>query len=486
MPKGLHALPEIPYAPDEAAVTDMLALLPEAGPASFFAGIARVEPGHFVVIDGDGERARRHWQPVREMLRLGSSAAYAEALNEHFDRAVAARLRGAEGRIATHLSGGRDSGAVTATAAQLLAESGGSVTAFTSVPRAGYDEPVPHGRIADEGPLAAATAALHPNVEHVLIRSDRRALLEGLDRDFHLVERPILNLCNQHWFAAINEAAQKRGHRVLLAGSMGNMTVTYGGGEWLAELFGSGRWPRLIRESRALIRAGRATWRSAAVLSIAPWLPASVWEALCKAFASSNGPLSRYSAINPEERRRTDVDRRARAAGSSFPFRSGRNGWDSRMAVLRAVDPGNYYKGALGGWKVDIRDPTADRRLIEFCLAVPPEQYLRDGQTSALAARAFAGRLPTAVLEGRRRGLQAADRHEALTADRDNFRRELERFGEVPAAARVIDRARLAALVDNWPTGDWNSDEVSSAYRILLLRATAIGHFLRKASSTNA
>ena len=184
MPKGLHALPEIPRAPDEAMLTDLLALLPEAGPGSFFAGISRVEPGQFVVIKPDGAKACRHWQPARETLRLASSDAYAEGLREQLDRAVAARLRGAGGRIATHLSAGRDSSAVTATAARLMAASGGLVTAFTSVPREGYEEPVPEGRFADEGPLAAATAALHSNVEHVLVRTNQRALLDGLDRDF--------------------------------------------------------------------------------------------------------------------------------------------------------------------------------------------------------------------------------------------------------------------------------------------------------------
>src|SRR5205085_2061359 len=106
-----------------------------------------------------GVETRRHWNPARETLRLGSADAYAEALREQFDRSVGARLRGAGGRVASHLSGGRDSGAVTATAARLLVASGGSVTAFTSVPRLGYDGPAPKGRICDEGPLAAATAA---------------------------------------------------------------------------------------------------------------------------------------------------------------------------------------------------------------------------------------------------------------------------------------------------------------------------------------
>jgi len=59
MPKGLHCLPSIPYAPDIAAAASFLALLPETGPRSFFEGICRVEPGHMVAIGRDGIETRR-------------------------------------------------------------------------------------------------------------------------------------------------------------------------------------------------------------------------------------------------------------------------------------------------------------------------------------------------------------------------------------------------------------------------------------------
>ena len=154
--------------------------------------------------------------------------------------------------------------------------------------------------------------------------------------------------------------------------------------------------------------------------------------------------------------------------------------------VLRRADPGNYNKGTLGRWRLDVRDPTADRRLIEFCLSVPAEQYLRNGRPAALAACAFADRLPPEVLDGRRKGLQAADWHEALTTDRENLRSEWKRLAEIPAAACLLDVPRVTALIESWPAGDWNSAEVTAAYRTLMLRATSIGHFLRKASSTNA
>jgi asparagine synthase (glutamine-hydrolysing) len=82
------------------------------------------------------------------------------------------------------------------------------------------------------------------------------------------------------------------------------------------------------------------------------------------------------------------------------------------------MDQGNYNKGVLGGWGVDMRDPSADRRLVEFCLSVPPEQFLAGGVPRSLARRAFADRLPPEVLRERRKGYQAADWFEGMSVSR--------------------------------------------------------------------
>ena len=184
MPKGLHALADVPYAPDEERVAEFLALLPEYGSSSFFRGVERVEPGHVVTVTRAGLHVRRYWNWQRRTLALGSPGEYVEALRHHLDEAVRSRLRGVDGQVAAHLSAGLDSSAVATTAARLLAPSGGKVVAFTAVPRAGYDGPVPKRRLGDEGLLAAATAAMYTNIEHVLVRSGARTPLDTLDREF--------------------------------------------------------------------------------------------------------------------------------------------------------------------------------------------------------------------------------------------------------------------------------------------------------------
>ena len=252
MPKGLHALPEVPYELDQDRIIKWLALQGDVGTKTFFSGVERVEPGHLVSVTASGVVARRFWLPQRRTIILKGPQEYAEALRERLDEAVRCRLRGAR-NVAAHLSSGFDSSAVSATAARLLAPLGGKVVAFTAAPRKGFAGPSPPNRIADESRLAAATAALYPNMEHVLIRSPGKSPLDDLDRCFPLFDQPMPTPCNLVWLNSINDAARERNLGVLLTGEMGNVTLSYDGIYLLPELFRRGRllkWWRRVESRR--------------------------------------------------------------------------------------------------------------------------------------------------------------------------------------------------------------------------------------------
>jgi asparagine synthase (glutamine-hydrolysing) len=129
--------------------------------------------------------------------------------------------------------------------------------------------------------------------------------------------------------------------------------------------------------------------------------------------------------------------------------------------------------------------PTADIRLLEFCLSVPTEQFLKKGTQRALARRALADRLPKQVLEETRRGLQVADWHEDLTAARADIATELTRLERCSAAAKTLNLPRLQRLLENWPSDGWENEEINMRYQYALPRAISVGHFLRKATGSN-
>jgi asparagine synthase (glutamine-hydrolysing) len=93
----------------------------------------------------------------------------------------------------------------------------------------------------------------------------------------------------------------------------------------------------------------------------------------------------------------------------------------------------------MAGWAIDRRNPMADQRLVEYCLSIPTEQYLANGVPRALAKRALADRLPQAVLNEQKKGHQAVDWHEGLTAARGEIAAELERLMSCAPAAKALN-----------------------------------------------
>ena len=484
MPKGLHALPGVPYAPDEERLAEFLMLMPEIGPKSFFLGIDRVEPGHVVTITANGISARRYWEPSRRRIELPRPEDYSEALRELLDKAVSCRLRGT-GDVGALLSGGFDSGAVVATAARLLAPSGRRVIAFTGVPREGYEGPAPANRFINEAPNAAATASLYPNIEHVVVHNEGRSPLADLDRMFFLLDRPMHGNYAAGWKNSSDNAIRKRNLKVVLNGGFGNLGLSYDGVELLPELLRSGRWLRLWAEASALVAARHLRWRGVFANTFGPWFPPFLWRWANKIGGGHAEGFFDATAIHPRRLEQFDLVARAKARNQDLAFRPWNDGFALRLYCLRLQDPGNHLKAHLGALHVDHRDPTADKRLLEFCFAVPTDQFLRGGRLRALARRALADRLPVQVLKEKRAGLQVADWHEDLTAARQDIFHELERLEACPAAIVALDLPRLHRWTEDWPSGGWEQGEIVVHYRYALLRAIAAGHFLRRATGAN-
>lgn len=478
MPMGLHALDEIPRRPDIERLAEMVGGIPLAGTHTYYERVERVEPGHLFSVTASGTASRRYWTPVRRNLGLKGFDDYRDAFRAELDRSVGSRLRGADGKVAAHLSSGWDSSSVAATAAELLRSQGGRVVAFTSVPRPGNRSGAPGRRIVDEGPIAAATAALHDNMEHVLIEGSGKSPLANLDRIVSLFDRPLLNLCNNVWMSDIRDAARDSGARVLLTGEVGNWSISASPPALLADLLREGRWASWWHEARAKVRNGDARYRGIAANSFGPWLPKPIWN-LFRRFSSAP-ESSQYSAIHPRLAR--DIERKREAWGALLS-RPTRNSFKEAVRGLSGYDYGNFRKGALAGWGLDERDPTGDRRLIEFCISLPIDMLLKDGVRRPLARAALADRLPPAVLEERRKGYQAADWHEGVTGHLDEISQMVERIAANPAAASIIDVDTLRAWVNNWPTGGWEDLPVMARYRSALLQALATGHFILRATA---
>jgi len=490
MPAGLQAMPEVPRGADMSSIERFLALENPSPGKSHYEGIARIMPGHYAVVTSAGHTETRYWKPDLTPLRLPSSEDYVNALAKHLDDAVAAALRGVEAEVGAHLSSGFDSTAVATAAALQLVSRGGKVVAYTAAPREGCDKALPD-RVADESVFARSTASMHSNMKHVVIRSDRTPMA-NLSRTGSIYGLPVFNICNETWYDAINDDAAGRGISIMLEASMGNATISENGMLALPELLRSGRIPSWFKLALALVRKGFAGWPEIIWKSLNPWIPNGLYRWLME---RRFGPLvspSRFSALKREHLRAAVLNAAKESPISKSQERSSR-GWtrptgkslDNRLISLAVDDIGAPSKGRLGEWKIDYRDPTADRRLVEFSLRVPTEQLIYGGEPRALLKKVLADRAPPEVLNNRSRGYQAADWHEWLGRARQDVINEISLIEASKPMAEILDIERLKALVDHWPeTGSkiWTGYDATIDYRCCLLRAISAASFARQAA----
>lgn len=481
MPKGLHVLPEVPYEPNRSRAAAFLARVPDLGPETYFDQICRVEPGNLVTVDRQGLRSESYWRPDLTPLRLRDGREYADGLRERLSVASKRALRGAGATVGCQLSGGLDSSSVLASAAPLAAEAGSRVVAFTAVPGDLAAEER-SGRFIDEGHHAALTVKRFANVDHTLVRSDGRSPLEGIDRNFYLYDSPIPNLANLGWWDSINDAAKGAGIKVLLTGQLGNLTISYMGIETLPALLAEGKWLSLARLMIQLVSNGVpvgdvASW------TCGPFVPPGLWKTVTSLAGRPRFDPVRDGALRGDRSAKTGP--RPDASRADASCRPRRGGAELRVRAMQRVDIGNYNKGIIAGWGVDVRDPTADRDLVEYCLRVPLGEFIADGVPSSLVRRAFAHVLPEEVLMEKRRGYQGADWYLGVQKGQAALREEVARIGASAAGSDIINVEKLRSLIEELPKSGWQRRATEIRYRTALLRAVSIGHFLRKASGSN-
>ena len=482
MPSGLHALPFIQRSLDEESVARLLTRIGSRPDDTLYRGILRLPTGHWLLADRDGVRTECYWRPdLAPEIRYGRDEEYLEAFNDLFARVVGDHLSSVT-PVAVQMSGGLDSSAVAAVAARTLAARGERLAAFTEVPRAGFDDRSSPRSYADETPFVQAIAALHPNLDLNLMRTDGQFFLNDLDALFAHLEAPFQNTSNRVWIEAILAESSRRGLRVLLDGMQGNLTLSWNGSGWLSGPLHARQWGTAMRQTQAFaqVRGWPSALRAVLGQGLLPLLPDPAWLAVNKLRHPLGGATQpwRLSPIHPDFAAAHGVTEAALDRRLTLNARPKVDTRQIRYEALANQDGGAYLSAYRAMYGVDMRSPTADVRLTEFCLALPEDQYMRNGQPRSLIRRAMVGQLPPLVLENRRRGLQAADWFERLLGARAQVGAELARMERSELARRVLDLDRLRQLHERLPTNAGEAPSADRTYQWTLQGGLMVGAFL--------
>lgn len=481
--RAMLALPQVPRALDETALADLLVLNQRNAESTLWRGISRVAPATILRHHKDGERAEVYWTPdSKHRLILPDDASYVEAARAELDRAMADRLRSV-GPVPIVGSGGLDSSclAVSAVSQSGVSQPGGQRQKFlTLIPAPDCPSPAQSGQYSSEQSLVEAMAARFPALDVEFIPGGSDPLAGAESPGLRLAGAiPFRNVTNITWFSAAYARAAELGASSVIDGGFGFWTLTWDGLRGLGELFRTGRWLGLAREAWAL--GGGNPRRALGFIRREVVMPLL--------FSGSERSLDawrRFSALSPAAATALDIEGRLRASGHDPSYGGSPDGRALRRYGMGATfGAGADMRAAIRAhWGVQIRQPLADRRLVEFCLAIPQDQYLRKGEPRYLARRILrAAGAPLAVSDNPDFGLQNPEWFSRL--DRDQCAAVIEGAGRSALASHLLDIPRLRQLLETWPTDAEAAMKRRREYLNLLPRALHMASFIRWAEGGN-
>jgi asparagine synthase (glutamine-hydrolysing) len=433
--EAVLAAPGVSCELDEAAVATRLTYGARSlGARTCYRAVRRLLPGHALRVEQGGVRVHRWWRPEETpALPAASDDALAEQCLTILSEAVRDRVRNPRA-VGVHLSGGLDSSAVAVLAARELRRQG------RPAPPAFAWQPPP-------GPGGAAGAAEYGAIESVCRREELRVFYQspGAHDVVAFLRRDGARSADAGTLiheGVVQRAAARQGVGVLLSGLGGDEGISYSGPGYYPQLLRSGRVGQLWRELRERRR------RPLAALMVEAALPlvAPGARAAARRLRRGRSPFRKnITFIHPDLARRV----RPLPAGPGAPRAGVR---DMQLHFLQS----GYHGSRMEDWAasgarhgIEYRFPLLDRRVLEFALALPPEQYRRGRWNRWLMRRATAPVLPPEVCwnpdksdPARYYPLRAAIA-EALPA----VRRMIEERG-APLRGRYLDLPRLLEHLD--------------------------------------
>jgi asparagine synthase (glutamine-hydrolysing) len=446
-PKALLALPEVDRRLNEGQLARYLTHFSKPyNPDTFWLGIHQLLPGFRAVITPARCRIDQYWRPEDACpIRLGSEQEYLDGFLEHYRRAVRCRLESLR-PVGVTLSSGLDSGSVAALAAEALRNREEKLTAFTSVPL--YDTQALNLKgLSNEWDLAHAHTRYAPNLVHVPIRSESISPLAALESFLDLDPEPPEAPGNLFWFLDLFQEARRRGLGVLLTGQNGNGSVSwYGGRDYIFHqcLRGNGRTVRHCLTSWRKKR--RCSWWPLVKQHILRPLLGPLWSQRHRLVVHPfSPPWMEYSAIHPDFARRLRLREAMRDSRHDASYRQPKAPHQERLNLLWLVgmQAGPFYHTQGSAFGFEIRDPTADVRLLDFCLGLPEEQFIGPEGDRLLVRRNLAGLMPSEILWNTLHGYQGIDLPWRLLACRNEVEAALHRLDISPGANEFIHLDKL-------------------------------------------
>lgn len=420
--KALLAWGGVPDGINEDRVAEYLSGLCLDTASTFYQNIERLPPGHILDISPGGMSLKAYWTLEHSEPSCSAREEIIEQFRELFTDAVCVRTRG-PGDVGAYLSGGLDSSSI----ARMLARIGGRGTNSSPIHCfSGTFEKLPE---CDESHY----------INEVVADTDLQLHKVEVNSDYNPIREiaPLIRIWDEpaqtHFLSLpwrLNTAVVEADVSVVLDGHGGDEVVSRGV-EYLHHLASTGKWgpllwelytgpeeqivkqfTRLVTEHRELKGMGEGIRRL-----LGRWVRAN---------SSSYGGAT-PSLLRPAFRRRVRLDERVQewqaTRQTRKPFSDWHQGLLKHPLQVKALEELNHLAASFG---IEARFPFWDRRLVNFCLTVPPTMKRRNGRGRYVLREAMRGILPDAVRRRRHKTYFNASVNKALEKAAPNLRIQLE------------------------------------------------------------
>lgn len=440
--KGIHAVPGVPKVLNQKTIALMVMptmFFMEPG-RTFFERITRMPGSSVLTLSGRGIAKQEYWRPdLSRRIQFKDEMAYVEAFQDLFSQAVAARLRSAFPVFSLY-SGGLDSSAVTGMAARLLGQEGRRLTALAAVLPPDYQ-----GSGTDERAYIDLLQGTE-NLEIAYITDPWRGPFDDPDRLVWGSDSP-LHTSRHYLYTAFAAAAGQRQGRVLLDGVGGEFGPSFHGDGYYAELCWRGRWPRLVKELQARARNDRCSLLNLIKSQvIAPFMPNFLMTRLRPRFdiaqMQQSMPLRQDFVQRQLGREAARYQRLSRSLGAVSPSHR-RNQYQMLLLIRRGRQNGSF----VGYERVSLACPFLDRRLLEFCLALPGDLKVNQGYKRSLIRAGMKGILPEALRFRTSKEPFSPDFHDRYNRQKSRASVLLAQAEKHPAVREIVDLDRLGRML---------------------------------------
>lgn len=340
---------------------------------------------------------------IKETIHYKKEDEYYEAFVDLFTNIIKNQIKH-NNNIASTLSSGLDSTFVTAITAKILSDKNQQLTAITAIPKY-LDIPVASKRrYANEFPLAQLVAQKYSNITHLIDQSLNSDPILGLIKSIDIHQFPVRNAGNQYWLISMFELLQQNKITTLFTGQSGNITFS---------------WPFFSSAKRNFLQ-------------------------IIKKSIYTEPYYLRRSYLNNDFKKKYHFKNYLKENSYNPSFYS-KNLAKIRTHFFNVYQTMGYHtwneKGLYFG--INVLDPTADVRLIDFCFSIPQNLYANKKGNRLFIRNAAKNILPDEVINNNLKAVQSADVTKRLFESYEQYSELLNKAFDSPLIKKIFDFEKL-------------------------------------------